>query len=992
MVRLRVDVSGGKERFKRPINYSRRESHGPSPFLENGALGSRNAGRGLTFLGPCNPHLTTEDALSYLKEVKDTFQGREKYDIFLDIMKHFKAQRIDTVTVIERVKDLFKGHPRLITGFNTFLPEGYTITLNQEDKPKIEFGEAINFVNKIKTRFQNDDHVYRYFLDILNMYRKEHKGINEVYREVAVLFNGHPDLLDEFTRFLPDTKKEVDLSKQQHPDSCSKGFIFCERVKERLQSPADYLKFLKCLHIYSTETIARNKLQSLVAEILGKYPDLMEGFNEFLDRYDRVEVKERLGSPADYQTFLKCLSDYSGEIITRDQLQSLVAQTLGKHPCLMERFNVFIDRYERAVGFLVGVMTKWNESKLVKEEEKKCKTEAPSTYQVKEETEAPSTYQIKQENEARPQGIKFEEAASFVEKVKERFRNDNHVYESFLNILRMYNMEHEKSYDVYHKVAILFKNHSDLIDEFAKFLPDSSADLKLRERIDQLTILFSSFMRRLGGDVCGSSRGESYNQSQFHESGLSEIRDDSGKNSKPEYYDALSYLKEVKDMFSDQAEKYNIFLDVMTDFMRKRIDVVGVIAKIKKLFKGHPRFLLGFNFFLPNGYEIILTDEDKKKTDLEQAISLMSKIKKCLGNDYEYKSFINILSICKKECKNVEEVNREVVVLLKNHPDLLDEFAKFLIDSSIANLLSNLDDDKILKTVAESSTKSGESRRTEELQIKSIDLASNQLKSNGNTGKEILTEKGQAQFNGTMLCNKEAKRKQRDQATTIWDGVIQTIEYGSPVESSNSKKSWADRVEEEANTLGKKKSIWDDFDIAKLANGGYKLEYVTPTKKGEIVEIKIEDIRSKSLVGASQWYDTFRGYRGSTDIDKIAMLKNGVLAVRFETVIRKHEALQGGIYHFDNKPFIVKEWTPELKFSKEELQTVLIWVKFPGLNFKYWSRTGLSKIGSLIGKPMTVDHNTEEKNGLNVARILIEVEMGTQLPEVRGLVIIAQQK
>ncbi|KAL3346810.1 hypothetical protein AABB24_025314 [Solanum stoloniferum] len=509
MVRLRVDVSGGKERFKRPINYSRRESHGPSPFLENGlgrgALGSCNAGRGLTFLSPCNPHLTTEDALSYLKEVKDTFQGREKYDMFLDIMKYFNAQRIDTVTVIARVKDLFKGHPRLITGFNTFLPEGYTITLNQEDKPRVEFGEAINFVNKIKTRFQNDDHVYKYFLDILNMYRKEHKGINEVYREVAILFNGHPDLLDEFTRFLPDTKNEVDLSKQQHPGkmnsfgefedalkySCSKGFIFCERVKERLQSPVDYLKFLKCLHIYSTKTIARNKLQSLVAEILGKYPDLMEGFNEFLDCYARVdtytkgftfceEVKERLGSPADYQTFLKCLRDYSGEIITREQLQSLVAQTLGKHPCLMERFNVFIDHYERAVGFLVGVMTKWNDSKLVEEEENKCKTEAPSTYQ------------IKQENEARPQGVKFEEAASFVEKVKERFRNDNHVYESFLNILRMYNMEHENSYDVYHKVAILFKNHSDLLDEFAKFFPDSSADFKLRERIDQLTILFSS--------------------------------------------------------------------------------------------------------------------------------------------------------------------------------------------------------------------------------------------------------------------------------------------------------------------------------------------------------------------------------------------------------------------------------------------------------------------------------------------------------------------
>lgn len=38
--------------------------------------------------------LTTSDALTYLKEVKDMFQDqREKYDMFLDVMKDFKAQR-----------------------------------------------------------------------------------------------------------------------------------------------------------------------------------------------------------------------------------------------------------------------------------------------------------------------------------------------------------------------------------------------------------------------------------------------------------------------------------------------------------------------------------------------------------------------------------------------------------------------------------------------------------------------------------------------------------------------------------------------------------------------------------------------------------------------------------------------------------------------------------------------------------------------------------
>lgn len=149
--------------------------------------------------------LTTNDALAYLKAVKDIFQDkRDKYDDFLEVMKDFKAQRfdhivpyslsspppaqlfvyyfgiilgkgilvllveielcfllvhcrIDTVGVIARVKELFKGHRDLILGFNTFLPKGYEITLPSEDeqlapKKPVEFEEAINFVNKIKVR------------------------------------------------------------------------------------------------------------------------------------------------------------------------------------------------------------------------------------------------------------------------------------------------------------------------------------------------------------------------------------------------------------------------------------------------------------------------------------------------------------------------------------------------------------------------------------------------------------------------------------------------------------------------------------------------------------------------------------------------------------------------------------------------------------------------------------------------------------------------
>ncbi|PON60199.1 Paired amphipathic helix [Trema orientale] len=65
-----------------------------------------------------------DNAAAYLKVVKDLFKDqREKYDDFLQLLNDYRAQRIDMAGVVERVKDLFEGHPDLILGFNAFLPK-----------------------------------------------------------------------------------------------------------------------------------------------------------------------------------------------------------------------------------------------------------------------------------------------------------------------------------------------------------------------------------------------------------------------------------------------------------------------------------------------------------------------------------------------------------------------------------------------------------------------------------------------------------------------------------------------------------------------------------------------------------------------------------------------------------------------------------------------------------------------------------------------------
>lgn len=86
----------------------------------------------------------------------------------------------------------------------------------------VEFNHAINYVNKIKNRFQGQPDKYKRFLEILHTYQKEQRNIKEgtsgpgkhlteaeVYSQVSKLFEHQEDLLAEFGQFLPDATNHL---------------------------------------------------------------------------------------------------------------------------------------------------------------------------------------------------------------------------------------------------------------------------------------------------------------------------------------------------------------------------------------------------------------------------------------------------------------------------------------------------------------------------------------------------------------------------------------------------------------------------------------------------------------------------------------------------------------------------------------------------------------------------------------------------------------
>ena len=71
---------------------------------------------------------TFNDTSSYLDRVKTTYSDRpDVYNRFLDIMKDFKSQAIDTLGAVSRVANLFYDTPALITSFNTLLSPGWKV-------------------------------------------------------------------------------------------------------------------------------------------------------------------------------------------------------------------------------------------------------------------------------------------------------------------------------------------------------------------------------------------------------------------------------------------------------------------------------------------------------------------------------------------------------------------------------------------------------------------------------------------------------------------------------------------------------------------------------------------------------------------------------------------------------------------------------------------------------------------------------------------------
>ncbi|EKX35432.1 hypothetical protein GUITHDRAFT_51608, partial [Guillardia theta CCMP2712] len=148
------------------------------------------------------------------------------------------------------------------------------------------------------------------------------------------------------------------------------------------------------------------------------------------------QVKSQFGdNPEVYNKFLDIMKDFKSHSIDTQKVIERVSKLFSGHQNLILGFNTFL----------------------------------PQGYKI--EIRQP-TANKKPTQAAKKSAPEFDHAYSYVSKIKQRFANDQEVYQKFLQILQRYKEEGSAIAQVKQQVAELFAGHDDLLGEFGNFLPD----------------------------------------------------------------------------------------------------------------------------------------------------------------------------------------------------------------------------------------------------------------------------------------------------------------------------------------------------------------------------------------------------------------------------------------------------------------------------------------------------------------------------------------
>ncbi|CAE5975453.1 unnamed protein product [Arabidopsis arenosa] len=118
----------------------------------------------------------------------------------------------------------------------------------------------------------------------------------------------------------------------------------------------------------------------------------------------------------------------------------------------------------------------------------------------------------------------------------------------------------------------------------------------------------------------------------------------------------------------------------------------------------------------------------------------------------------------------------------------------------------------------------------------------------------------------------------------------------------------------------------------------------------------------------------------TSKIDVQVINKTSVLFRIVNPKIRER-VLKRKYWHIADIPLVVSEWNPEASQAPPDLSAMPMWVDLRGVPGNLFSHQGLELLSSTVGKFVKLHPNTERCIRLDVARVLVEVNLQAPLTE-----------
>lgn len=107
---------------------------------------------------------------------------------------------------------------------------------------------------------------------------------------------------------------------------------------------------------------------------------------------------------------------------------------------------------------------------------------------------------------------------------------------------------------------------------------------------------------------------------------------------------------------------------------------------------------------------------------------------------------------------------------------------------------------------------------------------------------------------------------------------------------------------------------------------------------------------------------------------KFLFKENGWIKFKFSSELERDSVLNGGPYIISGRQLFLKQLPSCFLYSKEDMVFLPSWVQIYGLPADCWTVPALSKIASVVGKPIHTDQLTISKKGSTYARVLVEID------------------